>query len=227
MIDLNMQFVREFFELNLFRVLTHWQHQEAQARSSDPGPLLFVEHARPGDGDATSPVASVDGLPFLLPPNEVPLIRRAVVEVRAWHGERFYSSVIASSSALSHVVGSETTDLANEVFGTSEFATILVISELPTSSKPRNRSLELLKGLGIGHVLEFPALLQEMIVRVSAHGNYAPSQTLQTLRLLKRYNLIRLQQLEFAFKGEAPEAAPGAPVHAEVVAEEGEEEEED
>lgn len=217
MIDLNMQFVREFFELNLFRVLTHWQHQEMQTRSSDPGPLLFVEHARPGEEDSTRPVASQEGLPFLLPPNEVSAIRRAVVEVRAWHGERFYSSVIASSSALSHVVGRETTDLATEVFGTSEFTTILVISELPTSSKPRNRSLELLEGLGIGHVLEFPALLQEMIMRVNAHANYAPSQTLQTLRLLKRYNLIRLQQLEFAFSGEAPESASGSEVHAEVV----------
>ena len=223
MIDLNMQFVREFFELNLFRVLTHWQHQDVQFRSSDPGPLLFVERARSGEGDGSSPVASPEGLPFLLPPNEVSRIRRAVVEVRAWHGERFYPSVIESSSALSHVVGGETVDLGQEVFGTSEFATVLVISELPTSPAPRNRSLKLLEGLGIGHVLEFSMLLQEMLVRVSAHANYAPSQTLQTLRLLKRYNLIRLQQLEFAFSGEAPEVVSDAGVEVAMVEEEEEE----
>ncbi len=204
MLDLNLQFVREFFELNLFRVLTHWQHQELQARGPDPGPLLFVEHSSATEANAIESPKSLDNLSFHLRPNDIPRIRRAVVEVRAWHADRFYPSVIQNNSILAHVAGKEIAGLANNVFGTPEFTTILIISELPNSPKPRKRSLELLQSLGIGHVLEFSTLLQEIIERLNAHGNYAPSQTLQTIRLLKRYNLITLQQLEFAFAPEPP-----------------------
>jgi hypothetical protein len=105
--------------------------------------------------------------------------------------------------------------LAANVFGTEDFATLLVISELPTSPKPRETLAAIAAGLGIDHVLEFAAVLQDMLQRINAHGNYAPSQTLQTLRLLKRYGLVRNQQLEFSFPLEpAPSAGP---VHATVL----------
>jgi len=205
-----MQFVREFFELNLFHVLTHWQHQDLP-RVSDPGSLLFVEHTNPD---------TLPNLSFLLGPHDVPQLHRAVVEVRAWHADRFYPSVIESSPILGHVASPEIGAHAQSLFGSPEFSTILVISELPASAAPRERSLELLGGFGIGHVLEFPTILEEMLRRISAHGNYAPSQTLQTLRLLKRYHFIRRQQLEFAFPLEAPPAQGRPEVHAEVVADE-------
>jgi hypothetical protein len=91
---------------------------------------------------------------------------------------------------------------------------VLVVSELPVSTEPRNRALDLLAGLGIGHVLEFPVLLGDMVERIHAHGNYAPSQTLQTMRLLKRYHLIRRQQLEFRFAVDPPVPPMPPPVEA-------------
>lgn len=185
-----MQFVREFFELNRFHVLTHWQHDAPVARGVDSTALLFAENSQP---EALGP------LPFLLRPAELSGLRRAVVEVRAWHGDRFYPSVVENSAVLSHVVQEETLNLARSVFGSPDFVTVLILSELPASPRHRARSLELLQGRGIGHVLEFPTILQDMLAHVSVDGNYAPSQTLQTLRLLKRYNLLRRQQLEFSF----------------------------
>jgi hypothetical protein len=53
-------------------------------------------------------------------------------------------------------------------------------------------------------VIEFPVILHEIVDKISAHVSYAPSDTLQTLRLLKRYNFIRYQQLELPFPTEAP-----------------------
>lgn len=193
MSDLNMQIVREFFELHLFRVLTHWQHEALFAGQHDPSVLLFVERGR-GETSARRDVEA-----GLLRPEEVGGIDRAVVEVRAWHADRVYPSVVEGNAVLGHVATAEVRQLAANVFGTEDFATILVISELPTSQKPREKSLHLLRGMGIDHVLEFAAVLQDMLQRINAHGNYAPSQTLQTLRLLKRYGLVRNQQLEFSF----------------------------
>jgi len=207
--DLNMQLVREFFELRLFHVLTHWQHEGLLPRTADTTSLLFVEHTSPEAGRAPD---------FVLAAEEVPRIHRAVVEVRAWHADRFYPSVIENSSALSHIADSETRQLAQAVFGNDDFTSILVLSELPASHDPRARAVQLLRDRGIGHIIEFPTLLRDMVERVSAHGNYAPSQSLQTMRILKRYNLIRRQQLEFAFATEAPVLTTAPSVHVQTEA---------
>ena len=209
-----MQFVREFFELNLFRVLTHWQHEDIP-RVSDFSSLLFVESgAPPTTGEAD----------FVLRPRELPRIRRAVVEVRAWHADRFYASVIESSPILGHVAFERTRELAQSVLGSPDFATILVISELPSSPNPRARSIDLLRELGIDHVLEFTTVLGDTLHRLSPHGNYAPSQTLQTMRLLKRYSFIVNQQMEFAFPMSDPLGPAVPPVEATQASDPGDEE---
>ena len=158
--------------------------------------LLFVEQNR---SDSAQRTTGTRGAGFLLRPEEIDHLDRAVVEVRAWHADRMYPSVVEGNAILGHVATPEVRQLAANVFGSDDFASVLVISEFAASPKPRERAQQLLQGLGIDHVLEFPAVLQDMLQRINAHGNYAPSQTLQTLRLLKRYGLVRNQQLEFAF----------------------------
>jgi hypothetical protein len=212
--DLNMQLVRECFELNRFHVLTHWQHEDL-VHSAEPGYLLFVERI----------VAETEReAEFVLRAEEIGRIRRAVVEVRAWHADRVYPSVIEGSPALAHVASEETRALGQSAFLTDDFTSILVISELPSSPRHRARSVQLLQELGIGHVIEFPTILQDLLAHTSANGNYAPSQTLQTLRLLKRYNFIRRQQLEFLFPLEAPVAPGKIAVAADAPVDEDEEE---
>jgi hypothetical protein len=194
MSEINTQLVREFFELNRFRVLTHWQHDDEQRRGAENGLLLFVE--RVGDDAEGSDDAVI---PFLLERHSLPQVRRAVVEVRAWHADRFYPSVVESSPILGHVATAEVSDLARAVFQDSSFTSVLIISALPSSPSQRQRAAELLQQLGVGHVIEFGTMLADMLELVSAGSNYAPSHTLQTLRLLKRYDLVRHQQLEFRF----------------------------
>jgi len=195
MSEINIQLVREFFELHQFSVLTHWPHQDERARSGEGGSLLFVERL------GTVPDAPA---PFLLYGSDIRLLQRAVIEVRAWHADKFYPSVIESSPILAHVASSEVAGLAAAIFGGEAYATVLVISELPATAAPRARSRQLLEALGIGHIMEFGTLLAALAAQLSSQGNYAPSQTLQTLRLLKRYNLLRRLQLEFPFTLEPP-----------------------
>lgn len=195
--DVNVQIVREFFELNLFQVLTNWQQSARRLRLGELGGQLFVQNISP---------ASLRELPFLLLPADIAGIERAVVEVRAWHGDRFYPSVIEANPVLRQFVSDEAMALASDVFHHEPFDTILVVSELPASSELRKRSLSLLEDSGIGHVMEFPLVLKDLLDKVDTSGNYPSSQTLQLLRLLKRYKLVRNQQMEFVFAAEPPVA---------------------
>jgi hypothetical protein len=191
MADVDLQLTREFFELHLFRVLTNWQQSPLRDRSPDHGPQLFIEN--------THPLPRADELPLLLRRDEVGGLVRAVVEVRAWHADRLYPSTIESNPVLIQFVEPEALALAADVFGTDDFARVLVVSELPASAEPRRRALELVRAAGVTHLIEFPTVLQGLVERVQEGGTYAGSPTLQTLRLLKRYRLLRNQQMEFLF----------------------------
>jgi len=203
--DVNVQLVREFFELNLFQVLTNWHPSARRTRPGEHGGQLFAQNTAPQPERA---------LPFLLQPGDVAAIARAVVEVRAWHGDRFYPSVIEANPVLYEFVSRDSLALASEVFQGQPFATVLVVSELPASADLRVRSLALLQDTGVGHVIEFAPILRDIVNRVDAYGTYPSSDTLQTLRLLKRYKLVRNQQMEFAFTTEAPPSDRAAVVDA-------------
>ena len=47
MADVNLQLVREFFELNMFAVLTNWQRESLRQRASDSSLQVFVENVNP------------------------------------------------------------------------------------------------------------------------------------------------------------------------------------
>lgn len=199
MSDLNMQLVREFFELNLFYVLPNWQFEGALRDVESAGSLLFVEQPKP---------AIAGEVDCLLHPGDIQSIQRAVVEVRAWHADRMYTSVIESNSVFARVASEQTRTIAESVFNSQDYKILLVVSEFSASPDKRDKAVKILQDHGIDHVIEFPTILADMLRLVSPQNNYAPSHTLQTMRLLKRYNFIRKQQLELFFPSPTPDA-PG------------------
>ncbi len=208
MSDINMQLVREFFELNFFYVLPHWQFEDTLRTAEGTGSLLFVEQPKP----------AAPGEPArLLRPGDVQSLQRAVVEVRAWHADRMYASVIEANPIFKRVASEQIRAIADSVFNGEDYATVLVVSEFSTSPQVRDQALRLLLDAGVNHVIEFPTLLADMLRLVSAQDNYAPSQTLQTLRLLKRYSFIRLQQLELFFPAPVPDAPGTVPEDIETI----------
>jgi hypothetical protein len=122
--------------------------------------------------------------------------------------------VIESSPLFSRIEADQAGAVARRLFGEAPFTTLLVVSELPVSREQRERSLVLLRESGVDHVLEFPTVLAGLLERIGVNGNYSASATLQTLRLMKRYKLVRNQQLELPFRVEPP--VPPRPPRVEV-----------
>ena len=79
---------------------------------------------------------------------------------------------------------------AKEVLGTESFRKILVVSQLGVKKESRDKFIEEAKKRGIDEVIEFPAILSELISLVETAPSY-DSQVLQTLRLLKTYGLLK------------------------------------
>ena len=208
MSEVNLQLVRECFELNGFHVQTNWRHGARGRRFSGDGSHLYAVNPAP----RTAP----HPLGLLLYPADLPLIASALVEVRAWHGERFYPSVIENNPNITAFAAPSAMEEARARHGGAATVSILVISALPAASTARARAIQLLQAAGVGHVMEFSYILQDVLSHVDSEGHYTGSQTLQTLRLLKRYRLIRNQQLEFPFAGEPVPPAEEPPVDASV-----------
>lgn len=190
MTDVDLYLVREFFEMQFFRVMTHWQQHNPGPYRADAGLQLFVENANPRQDRE---------LDTVLMPGDFSRIDRAVVELRAWHSERFYSSVIEANPIVTLFAEPDALAPAREFFGGAPFKTVLVVSELPLSPDQRARSVEHIRDSHVDHLLEFPTVLQTLVDTVSANGTYAASHSLQTIQLLKRYRLVNQQQMEFAF----------------------------
>ena len=205
MSDVNLNIVREFFELNQFRVMTRWEHEQGRSGSGEQGLQLYVVNTAPADVERG----------FVLTAGDLRGVTQALVEIRAWHSDRFYPSVIENSAALRRIVEEDSLTRASDHFQSHEFVTILAISELPLSPEPRARSVELLGGIGVDHVIEFPVILQDLLDRINVNTNYPASPTLQMLRLLKGYRFIQNQQLELVFPTE-PRVVAARTAHVEV-----------
>ena len=199
MTDVDLQLVREFFELNLFRVTTNWRQHGTAGETGEVGLQLYVENTKPASGES---------LDVVLHPSDLPHLDYAVVEIRAWHTDRFYSSLIESNPGVTQFAEPWALGHARDFFGTDDFKTVLVVSELPRSAEQRIQALQRLRRSGVDHVIEFPNVLQSLASNVVLSGTYTGSPTLQLLQLLKRYRLLRNQQLEFTFSSEPVFVAP-------------------
>ncbi len=207
--DINLQLVREFFELNLFRVLTQWRQDQIGAPRGGHSLQLFVEN--------TALVPEYD-LGLVLRPGDLAYIHSAVVEIRAWHTDRFYSSLLQANPVVTQFAEPNARIPAREFFGTDDFKTVLVVSELPHTPEQHAQSIESLEKTNVDHVIEFSTILRELVEKVSINGAFTGSHTLQLIQLLKRYRLVRNQQMEFAFPMEDPVSDGEAQVEtAEVV----------
>lgn len=195
MTDIEYQLVREFFELNQFRVLTQWKHDVPGKSRGDSTIQLYVEGPHPDSEEA---------LDINLKASDIRCIRRALVAVRAWHTEKFYASVITANPVLTQFAEEASLAQAQDAFNGHSFKTILIVSELPRTQDQYGLALEAIRDSKVDHVIEFSTLLRDIIDKTSDHGAYAPSHSLQMIQLLKRYKFIRNQQMEFPFPAEAP-----------------------
>ena len=153
---------------------------------------------------------------FFLFPNELPYVRQAVVAVKGWHTGVFTPTMLKSSPEIFGFLEDKVLKDVTRFFPASSgddpagnFTKILVLPSLPTAEPFRSQSVELLKARGVDAIISFRAMLLDLLDRIEVNQNYTKSDTLQVMRLLKNYDLLKDPQLDLLpERGSARRAKP-------------------
>ena len=188
--------VREYFEQNgfLVRQMRKYQVQARRKTSEEEIDLLVYNPAwRRG-------IKKPD---FFLFSNELRFIHRAVVAVKPWHTDVFSPGMLKSSPEIFRFLEENVLKEAKRYFQaeTKEDAgagltKILVLPGLPTAEPFRSQSVEVLKGHGVDGIISFRSMLLDLIDKVEVNRSYRKSDTLQVIRILKNYDLLKDAQLD-------------------------------
>ncbi len=189
--------VREYFEQNGFFVRQVRKYQvQARKKTSEEEIDLLVYN--PGwEKGARSP-------DFFLFASELPFIQRAIVAVKPWHTDVFTPAMLRNapekifSFLEENVVRQAKRLFAPGAAETAERAVtkVLVLPALPTAEPFRSQSVELLKAHGVDAIISFRAMLLDLIEKVEINRSYKKSDTLQVIRILKNYDLLKEAQLD-------------------------------
>ena len=207
MAGVNETFVREYFESLGFLV-----HQPCKyvvmARSKRPeeevdlivvNPLLAVDVAPPA-GDQ-----------MVLNGIELRRLARAVISVRGWHTDRFSPATLQLSPEIFRFADEQALKGALRLLGPGPVTKVLCLPALPTSAAQKKKALEMLREKGVDAVILFPTMLRELMRGIEVSKSYEKSDLLQTLRILKNYDLLRDEQLELFRKRPARARDPETP----------------
>jgi len=192
--------VREFFEHHGFFVRQVRKYQvQARKKTGDEEVDLLVYNPtwRPG-------VRKPD---FFLFSSEMQYIQRAVIAVKPWHTEVFTPGMLKNAPEVFGFLEKNVVKQATKLFpavGAAEggedlepdVSKILVLPALPTAEPYRSQSVQLLKDKGVDGIISFRTMLTDLIESVDANRNYGKSETLQVLRLLKNYELLKDPQMD-------------------------------
>ena len=200
--------VREYFEQNGFLVRQVRKYQvQARKKTGDEEIDLIVYNPAWQRG-ARRP-------DFFLFSNELPFIHRAVVSVKPWHTDVFSPGMLKSSPEIFRFLEENVLKQATRFFpGPSEeqaddLTKILVLPSLPTAEPFRSQSVELLKQRGVDAIISFRAMLLDLLDKIEINRSYGKSDTLQVMRILKNYDLLKDAQLDmFPDRPVAPARRP-------------------
>jgi hypothetical protein len=186
--------VREYFEQNGFFVRQVRKYQVTARRKTDDEEIdLIVFNPRWQKGA---------GRPdFFLFGTELPKVHRAVVAVKGWHTDRFTPNTLKSSPEIFRFVQEEVIREVGRYFPAvseegGDLLKILVMPGLPTTEPFKAESVRLLQENGIDAILSFRSMLTDLIAKVEVNKSYRKSDTLQVIRLLKNYDLLKEAQLD-------------------------------
>ncbi len=173
MSDVSKELVRIFFELNGFFVKkeTYLLVKRVQAKGTHSGD-------------------------FILSADSLNKVHQALVDVKGWHTEVFFPSVIDSSPEIFSFLGEESLKEAERFFERKRFKKIIVVPKLPGVKETLKKSVSLLRQNGVDHVIEFPVILDCLIHHVRTNVNYVDNDLLQLIRIFKCYSFYRPPQLE-------------------------------
>lgn len=188
--------VREYFEQNGFLVRQARKYQVQSRRKVAEEEIDLIVFNPAWQRDARKP-------DFFLFSNELPYVHKAIVAVKGWHTGVFTPTMLKSSPEVFNFLQQSVLKEASRFFpadpGESDagaLTKILVLPSLPTAEPFRSQSVELLKQHGVDAIISFRAMLLDLIDKVESNQNYSKSDTLQVIRILKNYDLLREPQLD-------------------------------
>lgn len=192
--------VREYFEQNGFLVRQVRKYEvQARKKTGDEEIDLLVYNPAFERG-ARKP-------DFFLFSTELPYIHRAIVVVKGWHTGRFTPGILKSSPEIFRFLEENVLKEATRFFPSlneetpgskdgQELTKILVLPSLPTAEPFRSQSVQMLKERGVDAIISFRSMLLDIIDKIEINRNYGKSDTLQVMRILKNYDLLKEAQLE-------------------------------
>lgn len=199
--------VREYFEQNgfLVRQVRKYQVQARKKTGDEEIDLLVYNPAyRRGAGKPD----------FFLFSNELPNVHRAMVAVKGWHTDVFSPGMMKNSPEIFRFLEENVLKQATRFFPADADDTdnaeggvltkILVLPSLPTAEPFRSQSVQVLKERGVDAIISFRSMLLDLIDKIEINRNYRKSDTLQVMRILKNYDLLKEAQLDLL----APVSAP-------------------
>lgn len=187
--------VREYFEQNGFFVRQVRKYQVTARKKTDDEEIDLLV-VNPGWQKGL-------GKPdFFLFGTELPKIHRAVVAVKAWHTDRFTPNTLKSNPDIFRFVQDEVIKEVERYFpgegdeDGKDLLKILVLPGLPTADPFKSESVKLLQEKGVDAILSFRSLLMDLIDKIEVNKSYRKSDTLQVMRILKNYDLLKDPQLD-------------------------------
>lgn len=195
------QIVREYFELHgfLVRQLRKYQVQARHKTVEEEIDLVVYNPAY---------VKGERAPDFFLFSSELARVPKAVVAVKGWHtAVRFTPSTLRNSAEIFSFLEKTVLKRAENLFVTDDdeadgpgLLKILVLPGLPVQEPHRSECVRLLRERGVDAILSFRSMLLELVRRVETNRNYHKSETLQILRILKNYDLIKDPQMDLFSK---------------------------
>jgi len=191
--------VREYFEQNGFLVRQVRKYQvQARKKTGDEEIDLLVYNPAYRRG-ATKP-------DFFLFSNELPHVHRAMVAVKGWHTDVFSPGMMKNSPEIFRFLEENVLKQATRFFPADAddaenaeggaLTKILVLPSLPTAEPFRSQSVQVLKERGVDAIISFRSMLLDLIDKIEINRNYRKSDTLQVMRILKNYDLLKEAQLD-------------------------------
>ncbi len=188
--------VREYFEQNGFLVRQARKYQVQARRKTGAEEIDLMVFNPAWRRGARKP-------DFFLLSNELSYVQKAIVAVKGWHTGVFTPAMLKSSpeifgfleeNVLKDVTQFFPADTPEEEPGS--VTKILVLPSLPTAEPFRSQSVELLKARGVDAIISFRSMLLDLLDKIEINQNYSKSDTLQVMRILKNYDLIKDVQLD-------------------------------
>ena len=196
--------VREYFEQNGFLVRQARKYQVSARRKAAEEEIDLIVYNPAWQRDSRKP-------DFFLFSSELPYVHKAIVAVKGWHTGVFTPNMLKSSPEIFSFLEQNVLKEAARFFPPEAAddpggapTKVLVLPSLPTAEPFRSQSVELLKARGVDAIISFRAMLLDLVEKIEINQNYTKSDTLQVMRILKNYDLLKDTQLDLLSERVAP-----------------------